>query len=253
MCRSAPEALQAVAAGHAFDVILTGHDMSGMAGPELVTALRAAGVAAPILLLSSLPDPAEATTGDIAAVLQKPILRSELFRILQDLSYPGATDDALTPVPAGPEASAGGRRQMRILAAEDNRTNQLVFRKMVADFDVDLQFAGNGREAVELWRSFRPDLVFMDISMPEMDGREAARTIRAIEAESGLTRTPIVAVTAHAVDGDGEAILAAGIDHHLTKPLKKAAIAAKINEFCPSNVRPATGQDQPADSVRGDD
>lgn len=128
---------------------------------------------------------------------------------------------------------------MRVLAAEDNRTNQLVFRKMVGGCDIELVFAGNGREAVELWRSGAPDMIFMDISMPEMDGREAARAIRAEEAARGGPRVPIVALTAHAMDGDEDSILAAGIDHYLTKPLKKAAILARIAEFCPPEARPA--------------
>ena len=250
MCRSAAEALQAAAAG-VFDVVLADHDMPGMAGTELAAALRAAGVAAPILLLSSHPDAAEGATADMAAVLQKPILRSDLFRALMDLSYPGMNGGGLPPDPAEPETQAGGRRQMRVLAAEDNRTNQLVFRKMVADLGIDLQFAANGREAVELWRSFRPDLVFMDISMPEMDGREAARAIRATEAKNGQTRTPIVALTAHAMDGDGEAILAAGIDRYLTKPLKKAEITAQIGEFCPPEAQPALGQGQASGGGQG--
>ena len=92
---------------------------------------------------------------------------------------------------------------------------------------------------MELWRSFRPDLVFMDISMPEMDGREAARAIRAAEASSGLSRVPIVALTAHAMDADRVSILEAGIDHYLTKPLKKAEIVAKIAAFCPGDARTA--------------
>lgn len=241
MCRSAGEALQAVAAGGFFDVVLTDHDMPEVEGPELAAQLRAVGVTAPILLLSSHPDAAEGATRDMAAVLQKPILRSELFRTLQHLSYPGTKNEGFLPLdPAEPESPVGEKRQMRVLAAEDNRTNQLVFRKMVTDFDIDLQFAANGREAVDQWRSFRPDLIFMDISMPEMDGREAARAIRSIEEERGLTRTPIVALTAHAMDGDSDSILAAGIDHYLTKPLKKVAIAGKIGEFRPLDARPAT-------------
>ena len=62
---------------------------------------------------------------------------------------------------------------MRVLAAEDNKTNQLVFRKIVKELNIELQFAGNGLEAVEAFKTFRPDLIFMDISMPKMDGKEA--------------------------------------------------------------------------------
>ena len=124
---------------------------------------------------------------------------------------------------------------MRVLTAEDNRTNQLVFQKMVKDLDIELVFANNGREAVELFQSFQPDLIFMDISMPEMDGREAARAIRALEG--GRSHMPIVALTAHAMDGDAESILAAGIDRYMTKPLRKAAIAEVLAEFCPSEAR----------------
>jgi len=73
----------------------------------------------------------------------------------------------------------------------------------------------------------------MDISMPEMDGKEATRHIRDIENEQDLPRTPIVALTAHALVGDGDEILAAGLDRYLTKPLKKAAIHQVIEEFFP--------------------
>jgi CheY-like chemotaxis protein len=85
-------------------------------------------------------------------------------------------------------------------------------------------------------------MVFMDISMPEMDGREATRTIRAAEARQGLPRIAIVALTAHAMEGDSESILAAGVDHYMTKPLRKAAIADKLAEHCPPDARPPLGK-----------
>jgi hypothetical protein len=90
---------------------------------------------------------------------------------------------------------------------------------------------------LELWRKTRPDLIFMDISMPRMDGRAAARAIRAEERESG-GHTPICALTAHAMEEDHAQILASGVDQCLTKPLKKSAIAAKIQEHCPKDARP---------------
>jgi CheY-like chemotaxis protein len=174
-------------------------------------------------------------TRDFAAVLQKPILRSDLYRHLQSLaSSPEPEVVKAAPVPVA------DLRQMRVLAAEDNRTNQLVFQKMVRDMDIDLVFADNGRIAVELFQSFQPDLIFMDISMPEMDGKEAARTIRGLGGAGA--KVPIVALTAHAMDGDAEAILASGIDQYLTKPLRKTAIEGALVEHRPQDTRSPAGQ-----------
>ena len=157
--------------------------------------------------------------------------------------------DLFPPRPAAPDAGpedAGGDdpsdkdapapRAMRVLAAEDNRTNRLVFSKMIKTLDIELEFATNGQEAVDLYQSFNPDVVFMDISMPEMDGKEATGRIRAIEAESGR-HVPVVAMTAHAMGGDKEDILSAGLDHFLTKPLKKALIINHITAACPGDAR----------------
>lgn len=141
----------------------------------------------------------------------------------------------LPPITPSAEAEL---RTMRVLAAEDNRTNQLVFSKLVKALDIDLKFANNGREALEIFQDFKPDLIFMDISMPEMDGQEATQCIRAIEAEQGLKRTKIVALTAHAMAGDAEEILPHGLDKHLTKPLKKPLILGEIEASCPADARP---------------
>ncbi len=237
LCRSGAEALAALAAGPAFDVLLTDHEMPEMDGLALAAQVRAMGLTLPVVLLSS--NPAAARQGDgaacLTATLQKPILRADLYRRLQELSSPEAPA-AVQMAPAAPTAPAV-LRQMRVLAAEDNRTNQLVFRKMVKDFDIDLSFANNGREAVEMWRALSPDLVFMDISMPEMDGRDATRAIRAAEAGSGR-HVPVWALTAHAMDGDEADILAAGIDRYLTKPLRRSAIAAALAAHLPTDCRP---------------
>ena len=88
-----------------------------------------------------------------------------------------------------------------------------------------------------IFRNFAPDLIFMDISMPEMDGKAATRCIR--EAEAGTGRhVPIVAMTAHAMGGDEAEILAAGLDRYLTKPLSKDAISKEIAAACPAGARP---------------
>ncbi|MBY4894320.1 response regulator [Rhodobacteraceae bacterium N5(2021)] len=138
-----------------------------------------------------------------------------------------APSEALVPPPPI-EPDAVPETKPRLLAAEDNKTNQLVFKAMIKGIDLNLELANNGLELVEAYKREQPDLVMTDISMPEMDGLEAAAAIRAYEAEQGLTPVTIIAMTAHAVEGDRERILAAGLDDYVTKPLKKALIHEKI-------------------------
>ncbi len=128
-------------------------------------------------------------------------------------------------------------RLMRVLAAEDNKTNQLVLRKMVKDLNIELRFANNGIEAVQAFQEFEPDMIFMDISMPKMDGKEATGEIRKLEQATG-GHVPIVALTAHAMDGDSEGILSAGLDHYMTKPLRKASIHERIAAHRPEETQP---------------
>jgi CheY-like chemotaxis protein len=233
LCRSGADALAALAAS-TFDVILTDYEMPEMNGLALTRAIRAQGIETPIILLTSNPATAREEEGYdmLASVVQKPILRADLYRRLQALA--GEGEVAALPAPTQPPQP---QRKMRVLVAEDNRTNQLVFQKMVRESQIDLQFASNGLEAVAQFQSFAPDLIFMDISMPEMDGKDAARAIRALEA-GGPAHVPIVALTAHAMDGDEVAILAAGIDRYMTKPLRKTLILDTIAAHAPNFVYP---------------
>ena len=237
-CDSGITALEAL--NDSFDVVMTDHNMPGMDGIELARNIRRRGSEIPILLFSSNSTFAEMEEGKayLQAIMQKPTPRRELFARLQAL---GADIEATQPPPAPPapepEPSAG-TRLMRVLAAEDNRTNRLVFSKMVKTAEIDLRFAENGHEAVEIYKEFDPDVVFMDISMPGMDGKEATRTIRRLEAD-GEKHVPIFAMTAHAMDGDSEGILAAGLDFYLTKPLRKGEILAALQEHCPEDAAPA--------------
>ncbi|MEJ2020249.1 MAG: response regulator, partial [Maritimibacter sp.] len=156
---------------------------------------------------------------------------------------PAAPVAATPDVPTPAEPAAPAQRQMRVLAAEDNRTNRLIFSKLVKACDIDLQFATDGSEAVAAYEEQMPDLIFMDISMPGVDGTEATRRIRAIEAERGLPRARIVALTAHAMEGDAEKILRHGLDRHLTKPLKKAEIFAELEGAKPADALPPLPQE----------
>ena len=88
--------------------------------------------------------------------------------------------------------------------------------------------AKDGGEAVELAKAYRPDLILMDVGMPVLDGVEAARTIREAAAREGRPRIPIIALTAHAMAGDREALLAAGMDGYLAKPVEHEALLAAV-------------------------
>lgn len=147
-------------------------------------------------------------------------------------------NDAPNVASAPPDPEPDPARRLRLLAAEDNKTNQLVFKTMLKTLDLDLTLVENGRLLVEAYKDSPPDLIFTDISMPEMDGTSAAEAIRDHEASEGLPPVPIIAMTAHAMAEDKTRILASGIDDYLTKPLKKADLHNRIRMNAPDGVDP---------------
>lgn len=249
VCATGGEALSLV--DESMDLVLCDQDLPDMDGLELATTLRDRGLAElPIVLMSANPgvihaDPAQNL---IEGVLQKPIPRAELFSRLLALGAPGFQPRHEKPRSAGADArttSPNTARLMRVLAAEDNRTNQLILKKMMKDLNLDLRFVSNGLEAVEASVEFRPDLIFMDISMPKMDGKEATTEIRRREIGTDH-HVPIVALTAHAMAGDDQSILAAGLDHYLTKPLHKNLIHQMILQYRPNGTYPVIEDTEPA-------
>ncbi|MGI1661943.1 ATP-binding protein [Palleronia sp. KMU-117] len=229
-----------------------------------------------VFLLTASPSAKPAPPFEVTAAMARPLMRRELAAVLAQAVKPagavapGASRevplcgaeadpaarqpidaDRAEPYPDGPETLGGdGPRQMRVLLAEDNKTNQFVFSSMVKAMAIELEIVGNGAEAVQSFRRARPDLIFTDISMPLMDGKEAARRIRAIEAEEGLPRTPIVAITAHAMEHHAREILATGVDYYLTKPLKKTALEEYILVACPEDaLPPIPAPDRPTPGV----
>jgi len=190
----------------------------------------AAGFSCPVLQSRSARGGGDAPLPVIALDRSLHDLRSDIIALAQ--SGPSA------PVTRTSETQPAAPRKLRLLAAEDNKTNQMIFRKMIKALDLDLTMAGNGVEALAAYREDRPDILFTDISMPEMDGLALAREIRRLEAEDGLPPLPIVAMTAHAMEDHKAEIFAAGVDHFLTKPLKKDKIIEQIVAGMPDGVCP---------------
>ncbi len=133
---------------------------------------------------------------------------------LQRVSTPATASDA---APASPPADVSS---LRVLAAEDNATNQLVLKTVISTFGLDVDIVPDGQKAVEAWASGDYDLILMDIQMPVMDGITATREIRAVEARTGRRRTPIIALSANAMVHQVKEYLNAGMDMHVAKPIQ---------------------------------
>ena len=144
-----------------------------------------------------------------------------------DLQDPNSSSGESPVEAAAANASSGLKPHLRILLAEDNPINCAVATAMLTKLAHVVVPAANGREALAALEDAEFDLVLMDVQMPEMDGFEATRLIREKEAANGR-HTPIVAMTAHAMEGDRERCLAAGMDAYLTKPVEKAQLLETI-------------------------
>ncbi|MEW5688054.1 MAG: response regulator [Pseudomonadota bacterium] len=218
-------ALAALAAADpAFDLVLMDMQMPEMAGDEVVAAIRAApGPQPKIVMASSMGAPDGAV--DYDAYLSKPVRHAELLACLGRVL--GRADRALPAAPQ-PEALqfAEGPAVGRVLLAEDNEVNILLAGEILKQLDLSFRCARTGLEAVAAAGEEDFDLILMDIHMPEMDGLEAARRIRATPGARG--RTPIIAMTANAMKEDREACFAAGMGDFISKPFKLEEFVAAL-------------------------
>jgi PAS domain S-box-containing protein len=130
--------------------------------------------------------------------------------------------------PDEPLASPQDAGALRVLVAEDNATNQLVLKALLAQFDVTPVIVGDGQQAIEAWRSQAWDVILMDVQMPVLDGVSATRAIRAEEAACGRARTTIVALTANAMTQQVASYLEAGMDGYVPKPIDVRALLSAL-------------------------
>jgi two-component system, sensor histidine kinase and response regulator len=135
----------------------------------------------------------------------------------------------VTQLSASSDAST--RSKKRVLVVEDNLLNQELVIGYLEESDYAVTLTGNGRQGLETFVQERFDVVLMDWQMPEMDGLEATRRIREFEQRRGLERTPIIAVTAHAMASDRDACIAAGMDDYLVKPYSYDALMRALRRW----------------------
>ena len=218
------DALRWVRGGAPFDVAIIDAQMPSMSGPKLAAALRAttdAAPPAPVILLSPIGQRAEVET-PIAEQISKPVKPLHLQHALLDAL---SDDPAAVPEPEAASASPVVPEGLRILLAEDNPVNQKVVQRLLGQFDCRVDLAGNGLEALDLLGRAHYDVVLMDVQMPELDGLEATRQIRAAD----LPQPHIIALTANAMEGDRERCLDAGMDDYISKPIQVGDLAAALS------------------------
>ncbi len=208
-------------AGEPFRLVLSDAHMPEIDGFTLAEQIaREPGMSeAAVIMLTSGDRPEDATRCEqygIAAYLLKPVKQSELFDAI--VTSLGIEDVLEEPAPASPGAGEKRPGPWKILLAEDSVVNQKLAVALLERHGHTVVVAGNGREAIAALQSQPFDLVLMDVQMPEMDGLEATGLIRAGEKQTGA-RVPIVAMTAHALKGDRERCLAAGMDDYISKPI----------------------------------
>jgi PAS domain S-box-containing protein len=211
------------AAGEPYPLVLLDCMMPEMDGFSLAEQIKRRPhlAAAALVMLSSSGQEGEAgrrRSLGIAASLLKPVKQSELLdTIMTVLGQP--RPEAEKARPAAPAAAAGPRRRLRLLLAEDNIVNQTLAIRLLEREGHTVAVAGNGREALRLLEAQPFDLVLMDVEMPEMGGFEATGVIRGQEQGTGR-HVPIIAMTAHAMKGDRERCLEAGMDGYVSKPVR---------------------------------
>ncbi|MER9950857.1 response regulator [Mesorhizobium sp. M0047] len=251
--------------GAAVDCIILDYQMPGMNGADVARAIaldsRLSSI--PVVLLTSvdqvdfgkmiidfgiaahLTKPARSAVllGTVISVVQRARSQVGKAQFVREpiVPAPPAAPPAFTVIrgPAMPVAvvpeSATPNGPIDILIAEDNDVNQLVFGQILNGLGLSYRIAGNGRTAVEMYRALRPKLILMDVSMPEMNGYEATRAIRTIEMSTG-THIPIVGVTAHALKGDRDKCIEAGMDDYLPKPVSPDRLGTKIGTWLSETV-----------------
>ncbi|MCV0397395.1 MAG: response regulator [Rhizobiaceae bacterium] len=242
----------AASLGAPVDLVILDYQMPEMNGADMLRLLRADPeiAATPVVLLTSVDHKIavrELRSAGAEAILTKPTRSALLLETIgehlprRDADPEPRQDEApATPPavvsPSVPAAEAEPREQpapsgLDILVAEDNEVNRIVITQILADLPYSHMVVEDGRQAVDQWRACKPRLVLMDVSMPRVNGLEATRWIREIEASQGLARTTIVGITAHALTGDRERCLDAGMDDYVTKPVSPDRLAKKLGEW----------------------
>jgi len=240
--------------GSPYDIVIIGSKENDTDDLELIRAIKVDKEISEVRIILLTPSGRQTNYRRMASVgidecLTKPVQRAEFYDVI--VSVMKRTTSQIER-PMGGEITAPAAEDVmrgRLLLAEDNQTNQAVTKIMLEGFGLSVDIAANGEEAIQAFNEARYDLIFMDCQMPGMDGYEATKLIRDLEksgarSEGKKVRTPIIALTAHAMRGDKDACIAAGMDDYLTKPFKRIELYSVLRKWLKTDWRgnaPYTG------------
>ena len=248
--RTSLEILNKTVLDRPIDLALVDFMMPGMNGIDLGFQIRKDKRFNPMVLVmltsaAMRGDAQKACDAGFDAYLTKPIKKSAMLKCLATVLDPKThrrPGTLLTKYNFTQQTQKQERREetsppvtLTILIADDNRMNLMVVEKMVKKMGHTPVKTMNGKEVVAAHEKISPDIILMDINMPEMDGLEATALIRKHERQNDKKHTPIIALTANALKGDREHFLAAGMDDYLAKPMKKKDLEAMLDRY--SNVK----------------
>jgi signal transduction histidine kinase/CheY-like chemotaxis protein/HPt (histidine-containing phosphotransfer) domain-containing protein len=224
------EALEKAKPERPFDLVVVGARLRDITIESFVKQLREipAGRKLPLIVLTQLGETATLSEveKEVAAQVAKPLRLSELYECIMDAFSGGRREQRLTP---RPQSRRRSRARGRILIVDDNETNQFVALELVEAAGYDADVAVDGKEAVRMAQERRYAAILMDCQMPVMDGYTATREIRAWEGDRH--HTPIIALTAHAMAGERDKVIGAGMDDYLSKPLKPHSLEKMLERY----------------------
>ena len=225
---SAKEAIEIINSDNHFDMVITDMEMPHMNGIQLAEAIKKINPKISLMLLNNFFDEEYKNhPGLFKSVLTKPVIHHLLYKNLsRELSTVVITEESQSSKPKA-LSDVGKQFPLKILLAEDNKTNQDVALKILKKLGYEAALAQNGEEALDMVSEGQYDIIFMDVQMPVKDGLEATRMIRLCLN----TQPVIIAMTANAIEGDRQKCLNAGMDDYMSKPFKIEELTRMIEKW----------------------
>jgi two-component system sensor histidine kinase/response regulator len=234
--------------GRPLGLVVLDYGMPGMNGIDVARIIRADSniAATPMMMLTSCSERREAEAArdvGINAYLTKPVRRHQLHRAISTILKQSSETGGIS----APAKAPALRKSSKLLLVEDNIDNQKLMTRLLRKYGYTCDVASNGHQALAIISNNDYPLVLMDCQMPEMDGFQATAAIR--EREGNSRHTPIVAMTAHALPGDRERCLRAGMDDYIPKPVDEGLLLRALERWAPVADAPVSIEELQPDAV----